>query len=154
MKLSKHFTLEEMTVSQTAVRKGINNNPRATALSNLKWTCRNMEYVRTHLHDLPIFVSSGYRSPALNKAIGGARTSAHTKGFAVDFRCPGFGTPYQVAKALAEEADRQETFIEFDQLISEFGRWVHISFDRKMRGKVMTAKKVRGKTVYSLGINK
>ena len=145
MNLSKHFTLEEMTVSQTASRKGINNTPRETALKNLRNTAKDMELVRTLLNDNAIFVSSGYRSPKLNATVGGSKTSAHLKGFAVDFRCPGYGNNYKVACAI------RDSDIEYDQLILEYG-WIHISFDPRMRGQDLT--KRSAKSPWEIGINK
>lgn len=121
MQLSDHFTLEEATTSQTAVRQGIDNTPPDDILDNMKQTAQMMEEVRTLLGH-PIRISSWYRSEELNAAIGGSRTSDHVSGYAIDFMCPGFGSPYDITKKL-EESD-----IEFSQLIHEFGRWVHISF--------------------------
>lgn len=130
--LSPHFSLEEMTFSQTAARRGIDNTPPEGVRQRLETTAARMEGVRRALGEKPIRVSSGYRSPALNDAIGGSDTSAHTLGWAVDFTCPGFGTPLQVAKALAESG------IPFDQLIHEHGSWVHISFDPRGRQQLLT----------------
>src|SRR5262245_17958898 len=69
----------------------------------------------------PIHISSGYRSPELNARIGGSAKSAHMEGRAADFICPQFGTPYQVAKRIAAQR------LGFDQMIHEYGRWVHIA---------------------------
>ena len=110
MQLSKHFKLEEMTKSMTATRKGIDNSPGAGDIKNLENVCYEiLEPVRAHF-DLPIMVSSGYRSEALCEAIGSKKTSQHAKGQACDF----------------------------DQLILEFykkddpaGGWVHVSYNEK-----------------------
>ena len=126
------FTLEEMTVSQTAARRGIDNTPTGKVLSNLSDTANHMLHVRSLLGNKPIIVSSGYRSPALNKAVGGSNNSAHTIGWAVDFTCPGFGNPLKIAKALAASD------LQYDQLIHEFNSWVHISFDPRMRQQDLT----------------
>lgn len=126
------FTYEEMTVSQTAARKGIDNKPTGAALTNLAKTAGNMVAVRLLLGNKPIIVSSGYRSPALNAVVGGSDTSAHTLGFAVDFTCPGFGTPLQIAKYI------EQSGLQYDQLIHEFNSWVHISFDPRMRRQELT----------------
>ncbi len=118
--LSEHFTLEEMILSQTAARRGIDNKPTPEIVKNLKETCALLEAVRIALGGVPILISSGYRSPALNKAVGGSKTSAHMEGFAADFTAPAFGTPLQVARAISAAG------IAYDQLIHEFGVWVHI----------------------------
>lgn len=134
----KEFTFEEMTVSQTAARRDIDNKPTGQALLNLSDTAYAMLKVRSLLGNKPIIVSSGYRSPALNKVVGGSDTSAHTLGWAVDFTCPGFGTPLQVAKAISKAYDDG---MRWDQLIHEFDSWVHISFDPRMRGHHLTINK-------------
>ena len=133
--LSEHFTLEEFTLSQSAVRAGIDNAPPAEVLAILRETAAGMEAVRALL-GLPISISSGYRSPALNAKVGGADTSAHTLGHACDFNCPAFGSPLQVAQAIAANE-----LIGWDQLIHEFGSWVHISFDPRRRLQLLTIDK-------------
>ena len=131
MRLSSHFTLDEFTASQTAARRGIDNTPPAEVMPALIKTAQGMEAVRVRLGGAPISISSGYRSPELNAAIGGSKTSQHTKGEAADFICPRFGSPTEVVYALRDSG------IEFDQLILEFGRWVHISFAAKPRHMVL-----------------
>lgn len=123
MQLSKYFTLAEFTVSQTASRNGINNNPPEEVLERLIHTAECMEKVRKLLGN-PINISSGYRSPELNAAVKGATTSQHLTGEACDFTCPRFGTPRQIVDKIRKSA------IDFDQLILEFDSWVHISFKR------------------------
>lgn len=118
--LTPHFTLEEMTLSQTAAREGIDNKPSPDIVKNLRVTCELLERVRTLLGNVPILVSSGYRSPALNKAVGGSKNSAHMSGFAVDFTAPAFGTPLRIARAVSGSD------LMYDQLIHEFGVWVHL----------------------------
>lgn len=125
MKLSPHFTLEELTVSQAASRLDLDNSPDAFVLAALTHTAKCMEEVRTALGAKPIYVSSGYRSIAVNKAVGGAVTSQHTKGEAVDFVCPAYGAPTAIVARLRDKID-------YDQCILEYGDsgWVHISFRR------------------------
>lgn len=142
MKLSPHFNLAEFTQSQTATRKGIDNMPNSVIINNLTIVAANMEEVRKLLNNLPISISSGYRSPALNKAVGGSKTSAHVEGWACDFICPAFGTPVQVVDRL------KNSDLKFDQIIEE-GTWVHISFDPKMRKQIMKASFKNGKPSYS-----
>ena len=122
--LTAHFTLEEFTDSQTAARKGLKNVPgeNSQARANIQRTAEVMEQVRAMLGNKPILVSSGYRSPQVNAAVGGAKTSAHVQGLAVDFSCPGFGTPLQICKALQPHMKS----LGVDQLIHEFNTWVHL----------------------------
>ncbi|MCZ2110986.1 MAG: peptidase M15 [Dehalococcoidia bacterium] len=123
MKLSEHFTLEEATVSQTAARLGIDNQPDELMLGELRITAAFMEDVRRVLGNRPITVTSWYRCPALEQAIAPNSGSSghHPKGGAVDFICPGFGSPYEVACALATSK------VKFGQLIYEYRSWIHIS---------------------------
>lgn len=132
MKLSEHFFLSEFTLSQTAVRLAIDNTPSPEILDHLKTNAHGMELVRKVLGDLPISVSSGYRCPELNAKVGGAPTSAHTEGYATDFNCLAFGVPLAVAQKLSSAG------LHFDQLIHEFGTWVHVSFAPTMRMQLLT----------------
>ena len=130
MRLSKNFSLEEMTRSMVAARKGIDNTPGAGEIKNLENVCYEiLEPVRAHF-DKPIMVSSGYRSEALCEAIGSKKTSQHAKGQAVDFEISGVPN-IQVAYWIQANCD-------FDQLILEFydpddpaGGWVHCSYSEK-----------------------
>jgi len=129
MQLSKHFTLEEMTRSMVASRKGIDNTPGAGEIKNLENVCYEiLEPVRAHF-DKPIMVSSGYRCEALCEAIGSKKTSQHAKGQAVDLEInsvPNIKTAYWL-----------QNNVDFDQLIMEFfdpenpaGGWIHISYNQ------------------------
>lgn len=120
--LTPHFALSEFTVSETAARKGYDNAPPQWVSANLKRTAEALEKVRSILGDKPVLITSGYRSPQLNKAVGGSKNSAHQHGLAVDFICPGFGDPRAVCKAL--EPHMAELGI--DQLIHEYDTWVHL----------------------------
>lgn len=133
----KEFTLPEMTVSQTAARLGLDNKPTGKTLENLCRTANLMVDIRKLLGDKPVIVSSGYRSPAVNRVIGGSNASAHTLGYAVDFICPGFGTPLQIA----ERIEASTAFKKVDQLIHEYDSWVHISFDPRARKQTLTINK-------------
>ena len=143
MKLSDHFTLAEMTASNTAARKGIDNTPPDAIVDQLILTADRMEKIRALLLGKPIRILSGYRSPRLNRAVGGSRTSAHMTGQAVDFVCPDFGTPAQIVDFLGRELKG------FDQIIEEFGQWVHVGWAAKPRGQLLKARKVGGRTVYT-----
>lgn len=137
MLISPHFTLDEMTVSQLAAREGLDNNPPAEARANLQLLCNSLEQVRA-LFGAPVIVSSGYRSPAVNQRIGGARTSQHLQGLAADFTVFGM-SPREVVRRVSESA------IPFDQLILEFDNWVHLAVSRGVpRRQVLTIRKGSG----------
>lgn len=131
MMLSPHFTLAEFTDSQTAARLGIDNTPPADILPALYRTAQGLEAVRVRLGGAPIIVSSGFRCVELNRSLGSKDTSQHVKGEAVDFTAPRFGSPLEIVVALKDSG------VEYDQLILEFGRWVHISFDATPRHQVL-----------------
>lgn len=130
--LSPNFTKEELTASQTAARLGLSNEPSPQHLQNLRRAAEQMEQVRSMLGSKPILISSGYRSPAVNKAVGGSAKSHHCEGHAVDFTCPQYGSPLAICEVLAESV------VPFDQIIHEYGRWVHISFAPSMRKQLLT----------------
>lgn len=119
MRLSPNFTLEELTASQTAERRGLDNTPNATAIANLTRLAALLEQVRAVIGK-PIIVTSGYRSPEVNLAIGSTNKSQHPLGCAADFKVSGL-TPKQVVEACIK-AD-----IPYHQIIEEFGSWTHIS---------------------------
>jgi len=145
MQLSKNFKLNEFTTSQTATRKGIDNTPAAPIIERLRMLANTLEQVRTLLGDNSIRISSGYRCLALNRAIGSGDSSAHVQGYAVDFTCPNFGTPKEVANKIAQSA------IKYDQIIYE-GTWIHLSVDPRNRRDVLTAHFKGGKATYTKGI--
>lgn len=119
IRLSEHFTLDEFTLSQEAARRGISNVPSRDVITNLTELCEVLEEVRELVRG-PMIISSGYRSPGLNASVGGATNSRHVLGLAADFTVPSYGAPLAVAKAIADSD------IPFDQVIHEFGRWVHL----------------------------
>lgn len=127
MNITKHFKACEAIASQTAEKHNINNMPSYEQKSNIKVAACGMEQVRRILCGNPIFVSSWFRSPELNWKVGGAKNSSHMEGYAVDFVCSGFGSPRQVFNEL------RNSFLAYDQLILEYDKWVHISFDPKYR---------------------
>jgi len=133
-RLAPNFWLSELLHSETAVRHRLDNYPDAVALANLRnHTGPGLQRVRDLL-GVPVLVSSGYRSPAVNQRIGGSTRSQHMDGLAVDFTAPSYGTPYKVARAIMEHA----SLVKYDQLILEFGRWVHCSWSPRPRGMVLT----------------
>lgn len=121
LKLSKYFSLEEFTTSETAARYGIDNTPGPGILGTLIFTAEKLDGVRELLNQ-PIIINSAFRCSELNTKIGSKPSSQHTKGQAVDFICPKFGTPKEIVETILKSG------IEFDQLILEFNSWVHISF--------------------------
>ena len=143
MNLSEHFTLEEATHSDTAIRLGIDNQPSTVQLENMKHSAAGMEKVREFLGKA-ISVNSWLRLPDVNVAVGGSKISSHMDGWAIDFTCKGFGDTYAVAKAIKDSG------IKFDQLIHEYGRWVHISFAPEMRQQALTI--FRPENKYKPGI--
>jgi len=137
MALSKYFTLSELTVSETAARRGLKNMPFGKQLENLRQTAERMDAIREHFGKA-VIVTSGYRSPEVNAAVGGSKTSAHCQGLAVDFTIPALGTPLETARAILAAG------FEFDQLIHEFSSWVHIGFaepGKPARHQVLTINK-------------
>ena len=132
VRLSTYFTQDELTASDYATRHGMDNEPDQRALESLRYTASQLDRVRALL-GVPVLVSSGYRSPRVNEAVGGSKRSQHMLGQAVDLIAPSFGSPRAVARLI------MESHIPFDQLILEYGRWVHISFTQhNPRGDVLT----------------
>jgi len=149
MNLSKSFTLNELTKSQEALRLGIDNTPSEEHILNLKILCDNILQPVRDFYELPVSVSSGYRSPELCEAIGSSRTSQHARGEAADFEI--FGV------ANKDLSDWIVSNLEYDQCILEFWNinepnsgWVHCSYSSKYnRRQYLKAEKVNGKIVYS-----
>jgi len=123
MMLSPHFSLEELTATQ---HREIDNAPPPEVVQQLKRTAQGLEEIRLLL-GVPVIVSSGYRCPALNKAVGGQPNSQHMTGQAADFIAPAFGSPRTVASRIADAS------LAIDQCIVEFDRWVHVSFSDSPR---------------------
>jgi hypothetical protein len=124
MNFTPNFTYEELTHSEYAVRHGIDNRPSPEQEINLLRVANALEVVRELLGGFPISISSGYRNQEVNEGTGGSRTSAHMKGLAVDFFCPAYGRPFEIADYLATALPTAGLL--FDQLIHEYGRWVHL----------------------------
>jgi zinc D-Ala-D-Ala carboxypeptidase len=151
MKLSTNFSVAELSKSEAATRQGLDNTPSMEVIDSLQALVDNvLQPLRDKLG--PIVVTSGYRSPAVNKAIGGSATSDHCKGQAADIEVLNMDN-----KALAEYIRDN---MKFTQLILEFYRkgvadsgWVHVSYNAKnLKNQVLTAVKVDSKTVYHNGI--
>jgi len=147
--VSKNISYKEATHSTTAKRLGIDNTPDAEQFSNMIYVAENVfQPVREHF-GVPIYVSSFFRSEALNSAIRGSSSSTHMKGEAMDLDADVFGKVTN-----AEIFHYIKDNLEFDQLIWEFGTedepaWVHVSLSKgNNRNQILVAKKVEGKTVY------
>ena len=120
MNLTPHFTLEELTASETAERNGWDNSPNDAELANLTRLADFLEQVKVVLDGKPIMISSGLRTKKVNDAVGSKDSSQHRTGCACDFRVPGM-TPDEVVRKIMASG------ISFDQVIREFDRWTHIS---------------------------
>ncbi|MBI3229537.1 MAG: DUF882 domain-containing protein [Burkholderiales bacterium] len=141
---SEHFNLSELVFSQTAVRHNLDNTPDAQVVENLQRLCATLEQIRS-LVGAPIHISSGYRAPAVNHAVGGASNSAHCYGLAADISVPGM-TPLALAQLI------EKSGIEYDQLIYE-GTWVHVGLrEGDARMQVLTAHFSQGHASYSEGL--
>jgi hypothetical protein len=152
MKLSDNLSLKEVTKSNTAIKNGIDNNPTEEHLKALKTIANEVFQPIRDYFDVPISISSGYRSRALNIAIKGSATSQHCKGEALDLDADVFGrvTNAEIYNYIKDNLD-------FDQLIWEFGtddepNWVHVSYTTKKANRKMLLKayKVNGKSHYKV----
>ena len=146
MQLSEHFELAEFLVSETAARRGIANEPTPEVIENLRRLCQSvLQPLRVHLKR-PVVITSGYRSPALNRAIGGSPTSHHMQGRAADLIVPGIA-PLAVCQAA------HQLKLPCVQIIHEFGRWTNLAVAiSNERTQLLTAKLNQGKTVYETGL--
>jgi hypothetical protein len=148
MQLTTHFSLEEFTVSATGARLGLDNFPTPDVLENIKRVAIFMEELRLYF-DRPIHVLSGYRSLAVNKAVGGSITSAHRFGLACDFTVNGRSNLW-VAREITS------MFTGWDQVIYEFGEsgWVHVGLSTGVpRMQLLSAVRRDGRTVYLPGLH-
>ena len=118
--LSPHFSLEELTHSDVAVRNGWDNTPDEAAQANLVRLAEFLERVKRLLGDKPVMINSAYRSKQVNDAVGSKDTSQHRLGCAADIRVPGM-TPDQVTQAI------KNSDLPFCQVIREFDSWTHVS---------------------------
>lgn len=149
MLLSPHFSLAEMTRSQTAERLGLDNTPTPEAVEALAALCRLVLEPLRIILGVPIHVDSGYRSPAVNSAVGGAKTSAHLSGRAADIVPVGMSLDraYTILKG---------GYLQLDQVIREFppGGWIHVSIaaaGQVPRRQFLIAERVGGATQYRPG---
>jgi zinc D-Ala-D-Ala carboxypeptidase len=143
--LTKHFSLSELASSPTAQKHGINNTPNDAIIDNLIIVCEGLEVIRKEA-GLPIVITSGYRSPELNKLVGGSKNSHHCDGQAVDFSIPGMSIEdtFQLIKRLVKEGK-----LNVHQVIQEFSQWIHLSIVYKgNKNEFLRAVKSKGKTIY------
>jgi zinc D-Ala-D-Ala carboxypeptidase len=152
--LTKNFSLAEMVKSETALRRGMDNTPGDTEIANLKRLAEKvLQPIRDH-YGRGVKVNSGFRHPDVNAAVGGSRTSDHTKGMAADIEIPGV--------ANGDLAEWIKDNLEYTQLILEFytpgipdSGWVHVSYDpSNLKKQVLTAARQNGKTAYLQGLVK
>ena len=150
MKLTNNFSLSEMTRSQTATRRGINNNPSEDHMNNLKELCEKVSQpVRDHFKKV-VSVSSGYRSPELCEAIGSSKTSQHAKGQAADFEIYGVSNA-ELVKWISDNCQFDQMILEFHNLDEPNSGWVHCSYraDGENRKQILRAyKNDSNKTCY------
>lgn len=129
-KISKYFDWSEVTVSAKAASLGLNNVPSLAISKTCIVTASKMDVVREALNS-PVKVLSWYRTPEVNKAVGGATNSAHMLGYAIDCTST-IMTPLKLCKFVVDMG------IDFDQIIHEYGKWMHISFDPQNRKSLLT----------------
>lgn len=119
MRLTKNFSLDELTASGTAARLGIDNTPNDLQLQNLRRLAELLQQVRDHFQT-PIFINSGFRCKALNDAVNSRDTSQHLKACAADIRISGVSPKEGVQRII-------DAKIPYDQIICEYDSWIHIS---------------------------
>ena len=154
MQLSKNFWLEEFLKSQAATRFGLSNKPSPEYVENLRELAVNiLQPIRDHFK-LPVIINSGYRSAAVNRAVGGSATSQHSVGEAADIEIPGI-TTVALAKWIQDNLNFDQLILEgFDPRQGPNSGWVHVSYSNKRaRKSVLTATFTGGKASYANGIN-
>jgi len=151
--LTNNFSLHEMIKSETAIRRDMDNTPHSDeVVQNLTMLCEQVLQPLRDVYGVGIKVNSGYRSPDVNAAVGGSRTSDHCKGQAADIEIPGVANA-DLAQYIADNFNFTQLILEFyTQGIPDSG-WVHVSYDvNNLKRQVMTAVKQNGRTVYLPGI--
>lgn len=142
--LSKNFWLSEFLVSQEAARRGLANVPQQVHIANLNLLCDNVLQPLRDKLGLPISISSGFRAPAVNAAVGGSSTSAHMSGCAADILVPGLSVAQLVNKIHGLK-------LPVDQVIDEYSSWVHVGIrpgGKNLRYEYISARYFNGRTVY------
>ena len=147
MQLSRNFSLQELTKSDTAIRKGIDNEPNADQIDKLKTLCEKvLQPVRDHFGRVK--VTSGYRSPELCVAIGSSERSQHARGQAADFECHTVDNK-QLFEWVTNELDYDQAILEFYTGTPESG-WLHVSYnkDGNRKQRLKAFRNDAGKTQY------
>ena len=148
MQLSENFSLLELTKSQTATRKGIDNTPSPEHQENLKLLCAHILQPVRDRFERVVSVSSGYRSPELCTAIGSKVTSQHAKGQAADFEIYGLSNQ-ELANYIKENLDYDQLILEYCKKQDPNSGWIHCSFSLNgNRKQYLKAYKENGKTKY------
>lgn len=150
--LTANFSLEEMIKSEAALRLNIPNKPSATVVKNLTVLAEQvLQPIRNHFKT-GVKVNSGYRSPAVNEAIGGAENSDHMRGMAADIEIPGIPNA-EVAGWVRDNLKFTQTILEFYTPGVPDSGWVHVSYDPKnLKCECLTATRIRGRVVYKPGL--
>ena len=146
-KLTENFTIEELTRSEAAIRKGLDNSVPNDLIANMRRVANTLEIVRAH-YNVPVHVTSCYRAPAVNLAVGGSPNSAHRFALAADFEVAGVAN-IDVCRWVAANVP------DVNQIIYEFGPggWVHMGLRNGVpRHEQLSANKIDGKTVYTKGL--
>ena len=150
MKLSNNFSLEELTKSQEAIRLGIPNEPNSDHIFNLQLLCQYiLQPVRDNFN-LPVTVSSGYRSAELCEKIGSSSKSQHTKGEAADFEVFGVANK-EVSDWIVKNLDYDQCILEFWTPNDPNSGWIHCSYnDAGNRKQYLNAQKLNGRVIYTV----
>lgn len=151
MQLSKNFSLSELIKSDVAIRCNINNTPDNQTILNLTVLANRILQPIRDYYNKPVIIHSGYRSPVLNKKIGGSNTSDHCKGMAADIVINGLDN-YVLACFIRDNLKFKQVILEFYTKINNSG-WVHVSYDSNdLKCQQLHAVKVNGKIIYNNGL--
>lgn len=150
--ITANFSLEELTKSEAALRLNIPNKPSKTVVGNLTMLAEQvLQPLRNHFRQA-VKVNSGYRSPAVNKAIGGAENSDHMRGMAADIEIPGRSN-FEIACWIRDNLKFTQVILEFYTPGVPDSGWVHVSYDPKnLKCECLTATRIRGRVVYKPGL--
>lgn len=152
MQLTKNFSLVEMVKSETALRNGLDNTPTPEVIGNLRILCEKVLQPLRTAYDRGVKVNSGYRSPDVNAAVGGSRTSDHTRGQAADIEIPGVSN-YDLARYIEQNLPYTQLILEFYTPGIPDSGWVHVSYNpADLKRQSLTAMRENGKIVYKPGL--
>lgn len=152
MRLTNNFTLLELTKSETASRFGLDNTPGEKEVANLKLLCEKvLQPIRDHFQ-VPVMVNSGYRSAAVNRAVGGSNNSDHTRGQAADIEIANVANPV-LAQWIRDNLDFTQLILEFYTPGVDHSGWVHVSYDPdNLKKQPLTATRIDGRVRYLAGL--